>query len=398
MSTALIEPYTREYFANPYPTLAQLRETSPVHKIRLFGFAEAWLVSRYDLGRTVLMSEDFRKSLPGRQNPLLPPAPGPVTLTLDSDPPEHSRLRRLAQAGFTPRYLERLRDDIEHTAGRLVDGLAGRGEANLIRDLAVPLSLRTINLIMGVPPEDEDDVRERVGALTKHEGDAEDLMERNMRAVKAIREYYVGLIARKREQPGDDVTSALLSASDGGRLTEDELIAMAMFLLFSGYITSVNFMAAGIRTLLDHPDQLAELRADPGLVRGAVEECLRYESPFLGISRVAGDDLELGGVALAKGDAVIVAVNGVNRDPDVFADPDRFDITRDPNPHLAFGRGIHHCIGAPLVKMQGKAVFERLFGRLPDMVPEQEVAEWGSDGVLRGVAGLTVRFTPRAAA
>lgn len=390
----IVEPYSPEFFADPYPTLRRLREASPVHEVRVFGFIDAWLVTRYDLGQRVLASAAFRKALPGEPSPFVPPIEDFTAATLESDPPDHTRLRKLMMQGFTNRRVELLRPRVESIVDGLLDAVAARGQAELISELAYPLALSVIGEVMGVPDDERAELERHTLSLTPDEVTAgPELMERYVESSRHMQRYFGDLVQRKRARPGQDVTSALIAARDGqNRLSEDELVSLLMFLLFAGFVTTVNLIASGVRTLLDHPDQLALLLADPSLVGPAVEECLRYQPPFLSAGRVAGEDMEFGGARLQRGDPVLVSLNAVNRDPARFPDPDRFDITRDPNPHLGFGYGIHHCAGAQLARLEANVAFGRLFQRFADLTAMEAAPQWRSDGVVRGISGLPVSF------
>lgn len=387
------EPYSPEFFVDPYPTLARLREERPVSRVRAFGFVDSWFVAGYDRAREILTDPRFRKALPGQPSPFMPPIDGPAVATMDSDPPEHTRLRKLMLQGFTHRRVGHLRERITQLVEAACDDLERRGGGDLVLDLAYPLPMTIMCDILGVPPGDRAEVAERSAGLRRDSGlSGFEMLQRNLTAIKQMQEYFAGLLARKRAEPGDDLVSALLAARDGAdRLSEDELLAMLMFLLFAGYVTTVSLLAGGVRTLLDHPDQLTLLRERPELVTGAIEECLRFESPFMGAGRIAGADLRFAGADIRRGDSVIISLNAANRDPAVFADPDRFDITRKPNPHLAFGLGIHHCVGASLARLEAEVVFGTLFRRFPELRPAHATGDWGSDGVVRAIAELEVR-------
>ncbi|MFI6002953.1 cytochrome P450 [Streptomyces sp. NPDC051366] len=313
---------------------------------------------------------------------------------LNADPPDHTRLRRLVQKAFTARRTASLRPMIEQLVTQLLDALEGKAEAELISEFALPLPVAVAFELFGASDADHEILQVRGNSLGGGQGDG----EVSVFTAESMVAYLRALIALKRENPDDDgLLSALLTArdEDGDALTEDEITSMSFLLVVAGHQTTVNLVANGIHTLLTHPDQLAALRADPARVQGAVEEVLRYESPSgLASLRYATERVTVGGVTIREGDFVQISLLGADRDPAVFADPDRFDIGRaDAGRHLAFGHGIHHCLGAPLARLQGEIALTRIIERFPRLrLHEAHEARWQSNPRHRGLLSLPVRL------
>lgn len=317
---------------------------------------------------------------------------------LRSDPPDHTRLRRLVSKAFTARRVAELRPRVQEITDGLLDAIVPAGKAELVEDFALPLPVTVISELLGVPVADRDDFQRWTDSMILQGPEPPD-PARVDQAWRHMRSYLTGLLQDKRARPGDDLLSALIATRDEEhQLDEDELIAMAFLLLVAGYITTVNLIGSGIAALLAHPDQLQMLREDPGLLPGAIEEFLRYDGPVSpGIARFAREDVVIAGVAIPRGATVLVASAIADRDPAQFPDPDRLDITRQDNGHLAFGHGIHYCLGAPLARLEGQIAVGTVLRRLPHLslaVPASEL-RWRSGG-LRGPEQLPVTFTPDA--
>ncbi|MFE0171776.1 cytochrome P450 [Streptomyces sp. NPDC059002] len=336
----------------------------------------------------------------------------------NDDPPAHTRLRKLVSHGFTRRRIAALGPRIERTVAELLDAVTPTGHADLIADFAFPLPVLVISELLGIPTGDRPAFRAWAARTLSVETGPRTRDERS----RKLRAYFGGLVEEKRagvrhdlppdEQP--DLLSALLVAQgadgehdgrDGGGLSDDELVGLAMLVLVAGHETTTNLIGNGLLTLLAHPGQLAELRADPALLPGAIEELLRYEgSAGQSSLRVAVEDVELGGTVIPKGSVVNVGLSLANRDPDAFpgsaavAGSDDFDIHRAPNPHLAFGHGIHFCLGAPLARALASHAFAALLARLPGLalaVPPAEL-RWRQISILCGLTRLPVSFRPEA--
>ncbi|KAA9166515.1 cytochrome P450 [Amycolatopsis acidicola] len=358
---------------DPFPTLARLRAEAPVNRMTHPEVGECWVVIRYPEVKALSADPRLRKP----QNPK-------DGNSLNSPPPVHTRLRKLVQAAFTTQRMEALRGWTEHITERLLDGMARQGEVDLLEAFTDPMPVAVISRLLGVPDEELAEVHRCArGFLTETEALRDEMFG-------VAHQYVVSLVARKRENPGDDVTSALIAARDGhDRLDEDELVRMVMALLVNGSITTTTVLGTGTNLLLTHPDQHELLRRRPALVPGAVEEILRMEAPIGAITWEAAEDIPVGDEVIAAGDYVMTSVQGANRDPGWFTDPDRFDITRSPNPHLTFSHGIHHCLGAPLARMEARVALGALLRRFPGM-RLAGAPSWRDSYVVRGLTRLPV--------
>lgn len=310
----------------------------------------------------------------------------------DVDPPDHTRLRNLTQRAFTPRVVEVMRSRVAAFAEDLLGTAAGSGEVDLIEALAYPLPVLVIAAMLGVPSED----RAHFQRWSADMADSMDPMthgprsEAGREARNQLRRYLGGIAEQRRRRPEDDMISRLVEAEEqGDRLSKDELLDMCVLLLAAGHETTVNLIGNGINALLDHPEELERLRARPELMESAVEEFLRYDSPVQMNSRVPIEDVELGGCTLRRGQMILILVGSANRDPDEFADPDRLDIGRRTNRHLAFGRGIHFCLAAPLARMEAQIAIGRLLERFPNLRRAGDPTR-RPNPVFRGLATLPV--------
>lgn len=406
------ELFTWEFATDPYPAYAWLREHSPVHRTTLPSGVEAWLVTRYADAREALADHRLSKNpahhaesahakgktgIPGERKAEL------MTHLLNIDPPDHTRLRRLVSKAFTPRRIAEFAPRVQELTDRLIDGFAGKGEADLIHEFAFPLPIYAICDLLGVPREDQDDFRDWAGMMIRHGGGPRGGVARS---VKKMRSYLLELIHRKRENPGDDLISGLIRASDHGEhLTENEAAAMAFIILFAGFETTVNLIGNGVHTLLGHPEQRERLQrslaaGETELLATGVEELLRYDGPVeLATWRYATEALTIGGQRVNEGDPVLVVLAAADRDPERFEVPDTLDLSRRDNQHLGYGHGIHYCLGAPLARLEGQAALATLLKRLPDLRLAGEPADlrWRGGLIMRGLRTLPVAFTPEPA-
>ncbi|WEB39325.1 cytochrome P450 [Streptomyces yunnanensis] len=369
---------------DPYAALAALREAGPVHRIAGTDGQPAWLVTRYDDVRSALadprLSLDKRHATPGNYRGFaLPPALDANLLNMD--PPDHTRIRRLVVKAFTPRRVEALRAPVRRIADDLLDAMAAKGRAELVADYAGPLPITVICDLLGIPAEHRRDFLAWSDALITPDPSRPEAMKH---AIGAMLEFYTGLIAAKRAEPGDDLLSDLIAVrddtadgTDADRLSEDELTSLAFLILFAGYENTVQLIGNAVLALLEHPEQLAALRRNPAELTRAVEEFLRYDGPSaLAIRRFPVEDVEIGGVRIPAGESVLLSIASANRDPKRFPDPDRLDPTRELSGHLALGHGIHYCLGAPLARMEAETAIGALISRFPDLrldVPRDEV-------------------------
>ncbi|MER5884688.1 cytochrome P450 [Streptomyces sp. NPDC001941] len=403
------ELFTWEFASDPYPAYAWMREHEPVRWTELPSGVGAWLVTRYGDAREALADQRLSKNpvhhdepehargrtgIPGERSA------GLMTHLLNIDPPDHTRLRRLVSKAFTPRRVAEFEPRVRELTDRLIDGFAAKGEADLIHDFAFPLPIYAICDLLGVPPEDQDDLRDWAGMMIRHGKGPRGGVARS---VKKIRGYLAELIHRKRLDDGDDLISGLIRASDHGEhLTEEEVVAMCFVLLFAGFETTINLIGNGTFQLLTHPGERQRLQdslaaGETGLLATGVEELLRYDGPVeLATWRYATEPLVLGGQRVAAGDPVLVVLAAADRDPERFGAPDVLDLSRRDNQHLGYGHGIHYCVGAPLARLEGQTALARLLTRLPDLRLAADPSElrWRGGLIMRGLRTLPVEFTP----
>ncbi|MGW2747189.1 cytochrome P450 family protein [Streptomyces sp. NPDC001450] len=378
---------------DPHPVYERLREQGPVHRVRLPGADEgyeAWLLVGYEEARAALVDPRLAKDGSKIGTTFLDEDMVGKYL-LATDPPQHTRLRGLVTRAFTMRRVERLRPRIQQITDDLLDEMVPRGRADLIDALAFPLPITVICELLGVPDMDRAEFRKlSTEVVAPTNGDTE------YEAVIRLGEYLTELIEDKRSAGRtDDLLSDLIrtTAEDGDRLSARELRGMAFLLLIAGHETTVNLIGNGVLALLTHPDQLAALRADMSLLDGAVEEMLRYEGPVQsGTFRYAAETLEIAGTTIEKGEQVIVGLTAAQRDGDRYSDPHRFDIRRDTRGHLAFGHGIHYCLGAPLARLEGRTAIGTLLERAPGLALDGSPGEWLPGLLMRGMRTLPVRW------
>ena len=399
-----VDLFDPAFKADPYPTYARLRSSAPVYRAALPDGRGVWLITRYEDVLAVLKDQrfvkDWRGALTPEQLAQVPPIPEvmkPLSQNmLDTDPPDHERLRALVSKAFTPRLIERLRPRVQAISDGLLDAVQDRGEMDLIDDYAFPLPITVIAELLGVPAEDRNNFREWSDAAVSGNASQEYMEEILIPHMQDFTDYLRALFEEKRANPGDDLVSALVRAEEAGdRLSEDELLGMVFLLLVAGHETTVNLIGNGVLALLQHPDQLRKLKEDPSLIKPAVEELLRYDGPVeTSTERFAREDVEIGGQVIPRGEMVLVVLAAADHDPEHFSDPDELDITRTDNRHLAFGKGIHHCLGAPLARMEGQIAISTLLRRMPNLRLEgsPESLSWRPGMILRGLRGLPVEF------
>jgi cytochrome P450 len=385
-----------EMLADPYPVYHRLRRFDPVHWHAAHG---GWVLSRY-ADVAALLRNPHVSSERMRAEAERGPAQIQALFTfransmLNADPPRHTRLRLLVSKAFTPGAVEQLAPFIQRTVDEALDAVQAAGRMDVIRDLANRLPITVIAHMLGVPPEDRDRFKDWADKATAVVGNlASNLQEEEVRrAVEAVGElkaYLQAVVAERRARPRDDLLSALVRAEEQGDwLTEDELFSNAVLLLNAGHETTTNLIGNGVHALLRHPDQWKRLRDDPSLVPTAVEEFLRFDGPVQFTSRVLKDDLTVGGKHLKAGQSAVLLLGAANRDPAQFKDPDRLDVGRPDNKHVAFGLGPHFCLGAPLARLEGKIVFETLLRRFPGLRAEGPPPEYRANFNLRGLVSL----------
>jgi cytochrome P450 len=392
----LLDP---EVLADPYPLYARLRQESPVLWDR---FLHAWVVTRYeDVAEVLGRFRAERTPSPERltelgMQRLAPVAQLMVRQMLFMDPPQHRRVRGLASTAFTARRVEALRGHIRDIANDLIDRVAARGEMDVMEDFANPLPAIVTAEMLGVPTEDHEQLKDWSQTFAQMLGNFQhnpDGIDPVLSAVSDMTGYFRQALARHSGAASDGLIGALSQARvDGDRLTDDEVIANTIVTMVGGQETTTNLIGNGLLTLLNHPAELAQLRDDPDLLPSAVEELLRYESPSQHTARIAPEDVVLGGEPIEQGQAVMAVMGAANRDPERFADPDRLDLTRQDNRHLAFAWGPHFCFGAPLARLEGQIAFETLLTRLPDLELIGGPPQWRANLGLRGLAALPIRW------
>ncbi|MEE8557330.1 MAG: cytochrome P450 [Myxococcota bacterium] len=400
----LYDPFSEEFQCDPYPTYRRLRELDPVHH-RKIGEEHVWILTLYEDCATVL--RDSRSSAEKFPRPLLeqiaasPESPlgivarATLGMMLVKDPPDHTRLRTLVNKAFTPRRIEALRGRLQEIVDELLEAVRPRGRMDLISEIAAPLPLVAIAELLGLPPEDRQKLKiwsDRF--VTFIDGTIrESGLDEAAAAVQELREYLRDFVDDRRARPREDLLSGLVTAHEGGdRLSEDELYATITLLLAAGHETTTNLIGNGLLALLRHPDQLEKLRANPDLIRTAVEELLRFDSPVQVTSRVPTEELIIRGRTIPRGQEINAALGSANRDPAKFVDPDELDISRRENQHLSLGLGIHFCLGASLARLEAQLVIGTVVQRMPRLSLETDKLDWRPGIVLRGLRALPVEF------
>ena len=392
-----------EVRANPYPFYTQLRSQDPVHWDEALGF---WVLTRYADIASVYADARFSRAqglrrgferLPEAEQRIAEPVYHSFSKTMFySDPPYHTRLRGLVNNAFTPNAVEQMRPYVQRMVDSLLDAVQTKGEMDAIYDLAHPLPILVISQMLGLPAEERgrfkqwsDDLFAILGSVPH----APELMERASQSLAELTDYLTTLSHSRRQQPQNDLISALVGVvEEGERLTQEELIANVTILLSAGHETTSNLIGNGLLALLRNPDQMQKLRDHPKLIASAVEEMMRYDNPVQIAYRSAAADVEIGGKYIRNGQLVNSVLAAGNRDPERFSEPDRFDISRAEGRHLGFGLGIHFCIGAPLVRLEAQIAFNTILHRFPELHLATENLEWQEHPIFRGVKSLPLTF------
>lgn len=393
-----------EFEQNPYPVYRRLQAEAPVYWSEAWG---CWLLSRYDdvvntlrdhqrfssVGRlTSVMEQELPEPLLAQIQPLVRHY---STGLINVDPPDHTRLRALVHKAFTPRVIEQLRGHIQNIVDELLDKTVAAGRMEVVQDLAYLLPVTVIAELMGVPPADRDRFKFWSGRIVEFMATPRptpEVMLRSQNALLELREYFRRIFAERRRAPREDLISALVAVEEAGdKLTEEELLSTCVTILIGGHETTTNLIASGLLALLQHVDELEKLKANPDLIGPAVEEFLRYEGPFQRNRRIATQDISLDGQEIKQGDLVVQFLGAANRDPAQFPDPDRLDIARSPNKHVAFGYGAHFCLGAALARLEAPVAINTVLRRMPNLQLATDTLEW-QNTVFRGLKALPVKF------
>lgn len=392
--------FTPAMLADPYPTYHQIRAADPVHWHEPF---DAWILLRYDDVSAALHDPRLLSNRVGRMRELCPRAEAKPVFDLVADqmnlndPPRHTRLRAILSKAFTPPAIAALKPFVENLVNQLLDRVQGAGRLEVIGDFSFPLPAAVIARLLGLPPGDLDRLRRWSDDFATVFGTdpsfvTPEQFAQARRSTEELTAFFGALAAERRGQPRDDLIGMLVAAEDHG-LTQAELVANANVLLGAGHETTTHLIGNGLLALLRHPEQMERLRNEPALIPAAVEEFLRYDGPLQFMYREAAEDLQIRGKTIRKGQLVYTMFAAANRDPERFPDPDRFDIgRRGADHHLAFGQGLHYCLGAPLARMEAQVAFEAMLHRLPAMRLESDRLEYQDNLELRGLKRLPVAF------
>ncbi|MEV0719770.1 cytochrome P450 [Asanoa sp. NPDC050611] len=398
------ELYTDEFAVDPYPAFAKLRTDSPVCPVSSPRF-DSFLITRFDDAKAALMDPRLSKDLYGPGQHFLrifgPNSEGLNKNMLNSDPPEHSRLRQITSRAFAPRRLEALRPRIAEIVAGLLDKVVPQGHADLMRDFAIPLPMMVIGELLGIPEKDRQRVLDWTQVIRESGSSGRPPAEEKARVQEAqawLHGYLTELVAAKRVEPDDAMVSILIAACDEeGVLSERELVSTAFLLLFAGHQTTADFIGNATLALLTNPEQLDLLVKTPDLLPQAIEELLRFDGPLpVASPRIATEEVEYQGVRIPAGSIVGVVINSANHDPAQFEDPDRLDVCRERGTHLGFGHGVHYCLGVSLARMEAQIGIGELLRRLPGLqlgVPPEELRRLPAASPFRGLIELPVRFT-----
>ena len=387
-----VNPVDPAFRADPYPFIKRLRDHDPVNETPIGLFR----LTRYD--DVIRMLKEVPSGVrlaDGSVFGAVPLSGGPGQFILQQDPPDHTRLRRLMNQAFTPRAIERLRPRVRTLVNELLDRVAASGEMDVIADLALPVPSTLICELMGVPVADRHKFTDWTAASTHLLAAtiaAPEVLERGIAAVTALQDYFNALISERRKSLTDDLLSGLIRAEEAGdRLSPSELISQSIGLLIAGFETTIGLIGNAVLALIRHPDQLARLRANPELIGSAVEECLRFDGPILLTIRVTREDTAFGAKTIPRDRPVMCMLAGANHDPAHFVDADRFDITRTDNDHLAFGGGVHFCLGAHLARLEAQEAIGGLVQRFHALELQTDQLEWGRS-LFRVLGRLPIRF------
>ncbi|MGM0883849.1 MAG: cytochrome P450 family protein [Bacillota bacterium] len=402
LSYANLDLSSPEFKKNAHEIYKQLRKNDPLHEITMPDGQRAWLTTRYDDAvQTLKDNERFTKNLrslsPDEYAAIMPEKEMDLISRqmLSTDPPDHTRLRSIVSKAFSPQMIGEMNDEIQRITDDLIDRIQEKGRMEVLEDFAFPLPIIVISQMMGNPEDDHYLFKKWSNDFIESANNREKMKDA-FPSIQAFRSYIEELIAERRKNPGSDLISMLIHAHDSGdKLTAEELSSTIWLLIVAGHETTVNLIGNGLLALLENPDQLRLWQIDQALTPSSIEELLRYYSPVeIATARWASRDFIWHGKNVSKGDLIFVGLAAANRDPEQFEDPDRLDITRNKNKHIAFGNGIHFCLGAPLARLEGKIALSTLIRRLPNLRIDtaSEEFKWRSGILMRGLERFPVTF------
>ena len=396
--------FTRDVIADPYAYYGRLRDQDPVHWNDTYAL---WVITRHDdvtwmtrhneLFSSAVFKNDPRPAYPAIDESDLGLYEYVRNYQADQfiqhDRPEHLDMRKIVHGYFTPKAMESWRPFVVNAVKELLDEAEEKGSMDVMRDLATPLPVLVIARMMGVPPEDRPYVRQLAEKLLYIGRGEYDRMPILTDGMKGMVDYVSPLVDERIVKPGDDFISVLASGEKKGVFSRHQVLVNTSLLLLAGHETTINLICNGTLSFIQHPDQWALYKEDPaGRAKWATEECLRYDAPVKSIQRLASQDIEVRGKVMEKNDRIRWFISSANRDPNVFADPDKFDITRQPNPHVAFGNGVHHCLGATLARVEGQEVFKALAERFPNLQLASEELDYQPSVTFRSLKSLPVTW------
>jgi cytochrome P450 len=390
------------FFQDPYAVYERLRAAGPVHPMRTPDGIDVWVITRYEEAKEALSDARFTKDFAGvpdifaQQSTGISPHEGYTDVLtkhmLFADPPDHTRLRELSAKAFTRRRVEALRPEIQQIVDGLLDKMASKQEVDLLREMSFPMSMAVTCRLLGIPPADEDAFRRWTETIFTTNDPT-----RMNEAVRAVDEYLVGVVEAKRADPADDLVTALINAREhGDRLSDRELVSTCALMFVAGYETTASMVGNAVLALLEHPGKLAELKADPSLMPNAVDELLRFDGPVnVATLRSTATEVRIGGTTIPKGQFVLVSLISANRDGTKFPEPAELDFTRPLGGSLAFGNGIHYCLGAPLSRVEIEVALSRLLARYPNLslAGQATTLRWRNSLLVRGLTALPIRLT-----
>jgi len=396
--------FTPDVIADPYTYYGRLRDEDPVHWNETYAL---WVVTRHDdvtwltrhneLFSSAVFKNDPRPAYPAIDESDLGLYEYVKNYQADQfiqhDRPEHLDMRKIVHGYFTPKAMESWRPFVVDAVKELLDAAEEKGSMDVMRDLATPLPVLVIAQMMGVPAEDRPHVRELAEKLLYIGRGEHDRMPILTEGMKGMVDYVSPLVDERMVRPGDDFISVLASGEKKGVFTRQQVLVNTSLLLLAGHETTINLICNGTLSFIQHPDQWALYKKDPaGRAKWATEECLRYDAPVKSIQRLASQDLEMRDKVMRKDDRIRWFISSANRDPNVFADPEKFDISRQPNPHVAFGNGVHHCLGATLARVEGQEIFKALAERFPDLEAATAELEYQPSVTFRSLKSLPVTW------